>query len=107
LQYGQDRWKILSMIYHRSRKRSTASNGCYRFENVRGQGKLTGFGIEGIVRLRDEYGVEWAGTAELQDGGITSYRLRSPQGATMSGISDGHAILLRDERGNAWRGFVD
>jgi len=95
------------MIYHRSRKRSTASNGCYRFENVRGQGKLTGFGIEGIVRLRDEYGVEWAGTAELQDGGITSYRLRSPQGATMSGISDGDAILLRDERGNAWRGFVD
>jgi hypothetical protein len=82
-------------------------NGCYRFENVRGQAKLTGFGIEGVVRLRDEYGVEWAGTAEMQDGGITRYRFRSPQGSIMSGISDGHAILLRDERGNAWRGFVD
>lgn len=95
------------MIYPRSRNSSSLRNGCYRFENVRGKGLLTGFGMEGIVRLRDEYGVEWAGTLELQDGGHTSYRLRSAQGATMSGISDGQAILLRDERGNAWRGFVD
>jgi hypothetical protein len=95
------------MIYQRSRRSLSLSNGCYRFENVSGKGQLTGFILDGMVRLRDEYGVEWSGTAELQGGGVTSYRLRSPRGSILSGMSDGQAILLRDDRGNAWRGFAD
>ena len=34
------------------------------------------------------------------------YRFRNRKGRSLSGVSDGNGILLRDERGNTWRGFV-
>jgi len=34
------------------------------------------------------------------------YRFRNGTGKTISGVSDGYGILLRDERGQTWRGYV-
>jgi hypothetical protein len=39
--------------------------------------------------------------------GTIRYRFRDAEGKTVSGISDSYGILLRDEQGNTWRGFVD
>jgi hypothetical protein len=103
----QKRGENPGMVYRRNQRFNSARSGYYRFENVRGEGKLFGFGTGEFVRLRDEYGVEWNGTAEPQGDNITRYRFCSQHGKIISGVSDGSAIMLRDERGNAWRGFID
>jgi hypothetical protein len=95
------------MLYHREGKGSSVRDGFYRLQKTRGKGTLSGFGIGGVVRLRDQQGMEWTGTAELLPGGTTRYRFHDGQGKRISGISDSCGILLRDDEGNAWRGFVD
>lgn len=96
-----------AMVYRRNQRLSSVPSGYYRFENVHGGGTLFGFGTGEFVRLRDEYGVEWNGTAEPQGDNITRYRFCSQHGKIISGVSDGSGIMLRDERGNAWRGFIE
>ena len=59
------------------------------------------------MRLRDEYGNVWRGSAEVQDDRTVRFRFRDSYGNTISGISDGGGILLRDDQGNTWRGIVD
>jgi len=95
------------MIYRRKQGSTSVPSGYYRFENVQGGGTLFGFGTGEFVRLRDEYGAEWNGTAEPQGDNVIRYRFCNQQGKTISGISDSCGILLRDERGNAWRGFIE
>ena len=95
------------MFYHRPGKNSSVRDGYYRFQKTRGQGILSGFGIAGLLRLRDNEGAEWTGTAELLEDGTTRYRFHNGQGERICGISDNEGILLRDDAGNAWRGFVD
>ena len=35
------------------------------------------------------------------------YRFRNGTGQTLTGISSGLVVTLRDEKGNTWRGAVD
>jgi hypothetical protein len=42
----------------------------------------------------------------MQTESILRYRFRNSKGRSISGLSDSSGILLRDERGNTWRGFV-
>jgi hypothetical protein len=35
------------------------------------------------------------------------YRFRDPKGNSLSGISSGGNVTLRDDRGNTWKGFID
>jgi hypothetical protein len=35
------------------------------------------------------------------------YRFRDSKGKTVSGMSDAFGILLRDQSGKVWRGFLD
>lgn len=95
------------MVYDRHGKKSSVRDGYYRFKKTRGQGMLSGFGIAGLLRLRDNEGTEWTGTAELLEDGSTRYRFHNGRGEMIGGISDNQGILLRDDEGNAWRGFVD
>ena len=93
------------MVYRRRRARtSRVPGGFYRFEN--GKQSVAGFGDGEFVRLRDEHGNLWRGTAEAQGDETIRYRFRDSSGNVISGVSDGFGILLRDERGNSWRGFV-
>jgi hypothetical protein len=93
------------MLYRRRRARlSRVPGGFYRIEN--GHRSVSGFGDGEYVRLRDENGAIWRGTAEPQGDDTVRYRFRDSNGNVISGISDRFGILLRDEHGNTWRGFV-
>ncbi|MCC6587739.1 MAG: hypothetical protein IT168_13680 [Bryobacterales bacterium] len=93
------------MVYRRRRSRSTASTGFLRFENLQKR-SLTGFISGEYVRLKDEFGNVWQGSADAEDEQTVRYRFRDSEGRTISGISDRFGIILRDERGNSWRGFL-
>ncbi|HBY59603.1 MAG TPA: hypothetical protein DEH78_07250 [Solibacterales bacterium] len=68
---------------------------------------IFGAGDSDMIRLRDESGKEWRGSAERTGDSTVRYIFRDSNGNILSGISDGHGILLRDEHGNVWRGFID
>lgn len=93
------------MLYRR-RRRSGLPSGFFR---ISGRNRsIYGTGDGEYIRLRDEFGNEWRGTAERQADDTVRYRFVSPEGQAISGISTGsHGVILRDEHGNAWRGFVD
>jgi hypothetical protein len=95
------------MIYRKRRGRSSAPSGFYRFENVKSRSAMFGYGEGDFVRLRDEYGTVWSGIAEPQDDSIVRFRFRDDRGRSITGISDTYGILLRDEKGNTWRGFIE
>jgi len=68
---------------------------------------MHGFGHDDYIRVRDEFGHTWRGTAEQTSDGSYRYTFRNSRGNTISGLADGHSITLRDEKGKTWRGFVD
>lgn len=94
------------MIYRRKR-RSSPGGGFYLFENTKNRGAVYGSGQAEFIRLRDEYGNVWTGEAEMQSEDIIRYRFRDGRGNVISGISDNYGVILRDQNGNTWRGFVD
>ena len=95
------------MIYRRRQSYGSIPSGFYRFENTRRSGGMTGHGEGGFIRLRDEYGVVWNGMADTQDDNSVRYRFRDATGRTITGLSDSFGIVLRDEKGNTWHGFVE
>lgn len=94
------------MIYRRKQAHKKSPGGFLRFQNVLNQ-TVYGFGDGDYIRLRDEFGRVWRGSAEREQDNSVRYRFRDETGQTISGISDSYGIVLRDEKGNAWRGFVD
>jgi hypothetical protein len=94
------------MIYRKQQRRTTAPGGFHRFHNVDNQ-ILVGFGDGDYIRLRDEFGNVWRGSAEREADNTVRYRFRDEKGHTITGISDSYGIVLRDEKGKSWRGFVD
>jgi hypothetical protein len=93
------------MIYRRRHNRSFVPGGFHHFENVN-KVKVFGFGEGEYIRLRDEYGNVWRGSAERDQDNSVRYRFRDAKGHTITGISDTFGVILRDEKGNTWRGFV-
>lgn len=69
--------------------------------------RIFGHGDGDYIRLRDEYGNVWRGTAEFQQDGTVRYLFRDQNGKSVSGLGDANGIMLRDEKGHSWRGFVD
>ena len=95
------------MIYRRRRSHGSTATGFYRFENTRSRSGMSGYGDGDFVRLRDEYGTIWNGRADPQDDNIIRYCFRDATGRSITGLSDSFGIVLRDEKGNTWRGFVE
>ena len=95
------------MIFGRRRKSTSVQGGYYRFENAQSKTTLCGYGDGDFVRLRDEYGNVWTGSAERQGPDLVRYRFRDEKGKTIAGISDNYGIVLRDEKGQTWRGFLE
>jgi len=94
------------MIYRRRRN----AGGAAGFYRLTGKGNQTVFGAgDGdFIRLHDEHGNQWFGSAERQSDNSLRFRFKDSSGKTISGISDGNAVvLLRDEKGNSWRGYID
>lgn len=94
------------MIYKR-RKTGAQTGGFYRFESLKTRSFMYGSGYGDFIRLRDEFGNVWRGEAEKQADDTVRYRFRDSQGRSISGISDSFGVILRDDKGNTWRGFID
>jgi hypothetical protein len=95
------------VIYRRRRAHSSTPSGFYRFEHSKNRSGMFGFADGDFIRLRDEYGKFWSGVAEPQGDNIVRYRFRNDEGKWITGVSDSYGIILRDEKGNTWRGFVE
>ena len=94
------------MMTNRRHNNFGSKPGYYRFQGA-GKQVLQGFGDGDFIRLRDEEGHEWQGVAEGFDT-MVRFRFRDSKGNCLSGVSEGgNGIVLRDEKGNTWRGYVD
>jgi hypothetical protein len=94
------------MIYRKRRSQSSTPGGYFHFRDSLNR-QISGPGDGEYIRLRDEFGNEWRGTAERQSDDTIRYRFRNDNGDYITGVSDGYGIILRDQKGNTWRGFAD
>ena len=95
------------MIYKTRSRYSRQPGGYLRFRGS-DQSNVYGYGDGDYIRLRDEYGGNWVGSATRDaDSGIVRYRFRDDKGRDISGVSDTHGVVLRDGHGRTWRGFID
>ena len=92
------------MIYQKHRM-AASPGGFHRFQNENNQ-VLYGHGDGDYIRLRDEFGNIWRGSAEKDSDNCIRYRFRDEKGHSITGISDRYGVVLRDEKGKSWRGFV-
>jgi hypothetical protein len=95
------------MIYAHMRKRSRIPGGFFHLEDEKTKTRVSGFGHGDHIRLKDEYGNIWLGSATRNPDNSVSYRFRDPSGHSLSGVSTDTVVTLRDERGKIWKGFVD
>jgi hypothetical protein len=95
------------MIYGKPRKRPRIPGGFFHLEEERSKTRVSGYGHGDHIRLVDEYGNVWRGTAERASDNSVVYRFRDGKGRSLTGVSDNLVVTLRDEKGNTWKGFVD
>jgi len=96
-----------SMIYAKLRKKRQMPGGFFHLEEERTKTRVFGYGHGDHIKLKDEYGNVWVGSAVSNPDNSIVYRFRDPQGNALSGISSGGNVTLRDDRGNTWKGFID
>ena len=89
------------------RRRAGQPGGFFHLEDEKTKTRVSGYGHGDHIRLKDEYGNIWRGTAERGEDNLVIYRFRDSAGRNLTGISDSVVITLRDEKGNTWKGFVD
>ncbi len=94
-------------IFKRRRVHSKIPGGFFNFEEDSTTTRLYGFGHGDHLRLRDEFGNIWRGTAEKVSDEAVRYTFRDASGRTITGVSDNSGLVLRDGRGKTWRGFID
>ena len=94
------------MIYSKQRKRSHLPGGHFHLEEEKSRTRVSGYGHGDHIKLKDEYGNIWRGTAERSDDNSVTYRFRDGRGKTLTGVSDNAVVTLRDEKGNTWKGFI-
>ena len=94
------------MVYNRRRSRTPSPAGFMQFQSSDRSRTVFGFTDGDYVRLRDEFGTVWSGTAERQPDNSIRYRFRDGEGNVISGVSDSFGVILRDDRGHSWRGFL-
>jgi hypothetical protein len=94
-------------IFKRRRVHSKIPGGFFSFEEESTTTRLYGFGHGDHLRLRDEFGNVWHGTADKTADDAVRYTFRDPNGRIITGVTDGSGIVLRDGRGKTWRGFID
>jgi hypothetical protein len=94
------------MIFTKQRRVNTLPGGHFHLEEERTKTRVDGFGHGDHIRLKDEYGNVWIGSAVRNPDSSVVYRFRNSKGESLTGVAEGEAVTLRDERGNIWKGFV-
>jgi len=95
------------MIYTKQRKRSRLPGGFFHLEEEKTKTRVSGYGHGDHIKLKDEYGNVWHGSAERNPDNSIVYRFRDGKGRRLSGVSDNVVVTLRDEKGKTWKGVVD
>jgi hypothetical protein len=95
------------MIYRKKRIHAKSPGGFFSLEEERTKTRLHGFGFGEHITIRDEFGNLWRGTAERGDDETVRFTFRNDHGNSISGVSDQLGLVLRDNTGKTWRGFVD
>jgi hypothetical protein len=90
----------------RRRKHATLPGGFFHLEEEKTRTRVSGYGHGDHIRLTDEYGNVWQGTAERTADTTVIYRFRDGKGRSFTGISDNTTVTLRDEKGSTWKGFI-
>jgi hypothetical protein len=95
------------MIYAKPRRRSRIPGGYFHLQEENTKTRVFGYGHGDHIKLKDEYGNIWRGSATRHPDNTVEYRFRNERGKSLSGISSGAVVTLRDENGRTWKGFVD
>lgn len=95
------------MIYSKQRKVSRIPGGFFHLEEEKSKTRVFGYGHGDSIKLTDEYGNVWRGSATRNSDNSIAFRFRDALGKTLTGVSDNTVITLRDEKGSTWKGFVD
>jgi len=90
----------------RVKTREKIPGGFFYLEEERTRTRVSGYGYGDYIKLKDEYGNEWLGSASRADDNSVVYRFRDRNGHSLTGVSDSVALTLRDERGSTWKGFI-
>jgi hypothetical protein len=91
----------------RRRRHTSLPGGFFHLEEEKTRTRVSGYGHGDHIKLKDEYGNVWQGTAERIADNSVIYRFRDGKGRSLTGVSDSMAMTLRDEKGKTWKGFVD
>src|SRR5579872_373191 len=91
----------------RKNKHRREPGGHFSLQEEKTKTRVAGYGHGDFIKLKDEYGNVWLGSAETVADNSIVYRFRNGMGQTLTGISSGLVVTLRDEKGNTWRGAVD
>ncbi len=94
------------MIYRKERKRTQIPEGFFNLEDEKTKTRVSGYGHGDYIKLTDEYGNIWCGSASRNPDNSICYQFRDAQGNSLTGVSENMAITLRDVKGNTWKGFV-
>lgn len=95
------------MSFAKTHKHSNLPGGFFHLEEEKTRTVATGFGHGDHIKLKDEYGNVWLGSAERTDETTVVYRFRDGKGRSLTGVSDNKVVILRDGKGSTWKGFVD
>jgi len=95
------------MVFRKKRVHSSIAGGFFSFEEESSKTRLHGFGYGEHIRLRDEYGNVWSGSAEQGVDDMVHYTFRDAMGRTITGVAGSQGVMLRDSKGKSWRGFID
>ena len=95
------------MIYSSQRRRNSPPGGFFHLEEEKTKTRVEGYGHGDHIKLKDEYGNVWLGSAVRTDDNSIEYRFRDGRGNSLSGVSSDAVVTLRDEQGKIWKGFVD
>jgi hypothetical protein len=95
------------MIFSKPRKRTHLPGGFFHLEEEKTKTRVFGYGHGDHIKLKDEYGNVWRGSAARNSDNSVAYRFRDFKGNSLTGVSDNVVVTLRDEKGHTWKGFID
>ena len=95
------------MIYKKLNKRSSVGHDFIQLQQEKTKGWLRGYGDDTFVRLKDDHGNVWTGTAERGADNLVYYHLRDSRGRPISGVATNYTRVFRDDRNTTWKGFVE
>jgi hypothetical protein len=93
-------------IYAQTRRAKRLPGGHFQLIEETSKARMRGYGFGEQIRLTDDNGVAWFGSASYNEDSTIGYRFRDAQGRSLSGIGDGSMLTLRDDAGATWKGAV-